>query len=263
MKPTPLNPRQDALLRLVRARGPMPLETLAAQLQVSVQTVRRDVQQLADAGQLARFHGGVRADSTAENLAYRQRQALNAEAKARIARAVAARIPDDCSLMLTVGTTTGAVARELLQHRGLRVVTNDMAIAQILSANREAEVMMCGGFVRPRDHAIVGEAAVRFVAQFRFDIVILGVAGIEADGSLRDFDYREVQVTETALAHSRQAWVVADASKFGRRAMVEVAPLARIGCLFTDAPPPPEHAALLAESGVAVEVAAAPPGEAP
>lgn len=255
-----MNPRQEQLVQLVRARGTASLDELAAQLQVSVQTVRRDVQQLSEAGQLARFHGGVRASSTAENMAYRQREALHAEAKARIARAVAARIPDDCSLMLTVGTTTGAVARELLHHRGLRVVTNDMAIAQILSANREAEVLMCGGFVRPRDHAIVGEAAVQFVAQFRFDIVIMGVAGIEPDGSLRDFDYREVKVTETAIAHSRQVWVVADASKFDRRAMVEVAPVSRVGVLFTDAPPPAGHAAVLAEAGVTVEVAGDPHG---
>ena len=91
MKNAPLHPRQDELVRLVRAHGPMALETLAGRLQVSVQTVRRDVQQLADAGHLARFHGGVRAGSTAENLAYRERAALHAEAKARIARAVAAR----------------------------------------------------------------------------------------------------------------------------------------------------------------------------
>lgn len=233
----------------------MSLEDLANQLSVSVQTVRRDVQQLAQVGQLVRFHGGVRAGATAENITYQQRESHNAAAKARIAQSVAARIPNDCSLMLTVGTTTCAVARELHGHHGLRVVTNDMAIAQLLSSNRDIEVHMCGGFVRARDYAIVGEAAVDFVSQFRFDIVIIGVAGIEPDGSMRDFDYREVKVTEAAIAHSRQVWVVADASKFERRAMVEVAHVTKIDALFTDAPPPEPFATLLTEAAVTVEVA--------
>jgi DeoR family transcriptional regulator, glycerol-3-phosphate regulon repressor len=250
-----MNPRQEQLIQLTRSQGPLTLEQLAAKLNVSVQTVRRDVQQLAQIGQLVRFHGGVRAGATAENITYQQRENLNADAKTRIGRAVAARIPNDCSLMLTVGTTTFAVARELRNHRGLRIVTNDMAIAQLLSANREMEVHLCGGVVRARDHAIVGEAAVDFVKQFRFDTVIIGVAGIEPDGSMRDFDYREVKVTETAIAHSRQVWVVADASKFERGSMVEVAHVSKVDVLFTDATPPGDFPALLAASGVAVEIA--------
>jgi DeoR family transcriptional regulator, glycerol-3-phosphate regulon repressor len=250
-----MNPRQEQLIQLARSQGPVSLEELADRLNVSVQTVRRDVQQLAQIGQLVRFHGGVRAGATAENITYQQRESLNADAKTRIARAVAARIPNDCSLMLTVGTTTCAVARELRNHRGLRIVTNDMAIAQLLSVNREMEVHMCGGFVRARDHAIVGEAAVDFVRQFRFDTVIIGVAGIEPDGSMRDFDYREVKVTEAAIAHSRQVWVVADASKFERGAMVEVAHVSKIDALFTDKKPPGEFDSLFAEAGVMVEIA--------
>jgi DeoR family glycerol-3-phosphate regulon repressor len=250
-----MNPRQEQLIQIARSQGPVSLEDLAAKLKVSVQTVRRDVQQLAQIGQLVRFHGGVRAGATAENITYQQRENLNADAKTRIGKAVAARIPDDCSLMLTVGTTTFAVARELRNHRGLRIVTNDMAIAQLLSANREMEVHLCGGVVRARDHAIVGEAAVDFVKQFRFDTVIIGVAGIEPDGSMRDFDYREVKVTETAIAHSRQVWVVADASKFERGAMVEVANVSQVDVLFTDSTPPGDFPALLASAGVAVEVA--------
>lgn len=249
-----MNPRHEKLIQLAKSQGPLTLEFLAAELQVSIQTVRRDVQQLALTGQLLRFHGGVTARATAANITYQQRETLNSEAKSRIGRAVAARIPNDSSLMLTVGTTTCAVARELRDHKGLRVVTNDMTIAQLLSMNPEVEVHMCGGYVRARDYAVVGEAAVDFVKQFRFDTVIIGVAGIEPDGSMRDFDYREVKVTEAAIAHSRQVWVVADASKFQRRAMVEVTHVSRINSLFTDAPPPPGFSLLLDEAGVAVEV---------
>ena len=124
-----MNPRQEKLIKIVRSHERMSLQDLASQLNVSVQTVRRDVEQLALGGHLLRFHGGVSAGATVENITYQQRQLHNAEGKARIARLVAARIPNDCALMLTVGTTTCAVAHELRGHRGLRVVTNDMTVA--------------------------------------------------------------------------------------------------------------------------------------
>ena len=252
-----MNPRQEQLIQIARLHGQVSLDELAIQLNTSIQTVRRDVQKLAQTGQLVRFHGGVRSGANVMNFSYQQRESLNAEAKARIARAVSAQIPNDCSLILTVGTTTCAVARELLAHRGLRVVTNDMIIAQTLSKNRDIEVQICGGFVRARDHAIVGETAVEFVNKFRFDIAVIGVAGIDPDGSLRDFDYREVKVTEASIANSRQVWVAADASKFERRAMVEVAHVAKIDTLFTDVQPSEPFAALLKEVGTSVVIAAA------
>ncbi len=250
------NPRQIRLLDLVQARGTMTVEQLAETLGVTLQTVRRDVQRMADAGLLARFHGGVRLPgSTTENIAHRQREVLHAEGKARIAAAVAAQVPDGCSLILNIGTTTEAVAKALLRHRGLRVITNNLHVATILSTNPDCEVIVAGGVVRARDWGIVGEAAVDFIRQFRVDIALIGISGIEADGTLRDFDYREVKVAQTILQQSRETWLAADHSKFHRPAMVELARLGQIHRLFTDAPPPEPFPALLAEAGVRCEVA--------
>src|ERR1700748_2469823 len=126
------NPRQIKLLETVRARSSVTVEQLADMLGVTLQTVRREVQRIADEGLLARFHGGVRVpSSTIENLAYQQRETLNADGKARIARAVAAQVPNDCSLILNIGTTTEAIAKTLLHHRGLRVITNNLNVATI------------------------------------------------------------------------------------------------------------------------------------
>lgn len=234
----------------------MTVEALADMLGVTLQTVRRDVQRLADTGSLARFHGGVRiAQSTTENLGHRQRVVLHAEGKARIARAVARQVPNDCSLMLNIGTTTEAIAKALLQHKGLRVITNNLNVATILSESPGCEVIVAGGVVRPRDLGIVGEAAVDFIAQFKVDIALIGISGIEVDGTLRDFDYREVKVAQTIIRHSREVWLAADASKFNRHAMVEAATLPQIQRLFTDQMPPEPFPALLAEAGVQLDVA--------
>ncbi|WP_077035080.1 DeoR/GlpR family DNA-binding transcription regulator [Pelomonas sp. KK5] len=250
------NLRQSDLLNEVRARGSVSVEALAEKFGVTLQTVRRDVQRLAEAGLVARFHGGVRVPaSTTENIAYRQRQALQAEGKARIARAIAARIPSGCSLILNIGTTTEAVARELLHHRGLRVITNNLNVAMILADNADCELVMVGGMVRSRDRGVVGEAAVDFIRQFKVDIGLIGISGIEEDGSLRDYDYREVLVARTIIEHSREVWLATDHSKFMRPAMAEVGRLPQLDLLFTDATPPDPFPALLSEAGVELVVA--------
>ncbi len=245
------NPRQALLLDEVRAKGSVSVEALAERFDVTLQTVRRDVKLLSDAGLLARFHGGVRVpSSTTENIAYRQRQLLNESAKQAIARTVAAAVPHGCSLIINIGTTTEAIARELLHHKGLRVITNNLNVAAILSDNPECEVIVAGGVVRSRDRGIVGEVTVDFMQQFKVDIGLIGISGIEADGTLRDYDYREVKVARAIIEHSREVWVAADHSKFNRPAMVQLARFDQIDALFTDQPPPAPFPTLLAEASV-------------
>jgi DeoR family glycerol-3-phosphate regulon repressor len=250
------NPRQVELLEQVRARGSMSVEDLATLFGVTLQTVRRDVKLLSEASLLARFHGGVRVpSSTTENLAYRQRQLLNEAAKQCIARAIAKAVPEGCSLIINIGTTTEAIARELLHHKGLRVITNNLNVAAILSDNTDCEVIVTGGMVRSRDRGIVGEATVDFIRQFKVDIGLIGISGIEADGSLRDFDYREVKVAQAIIEHSREVWLAADNSKFNRPAMVELARLNQVDMLYTDALPPGPFPDLLSDAGVTCIVA--------
>jgi DeoR family glycerol-3-phosphate regulon repressor len=158
-------------------------------------------------------------------------------------------------LILNIGTTMEAVARELMQHKGLHVITNNLNVAAILSGNTACEVIVVGGVVRPRDRGITGEAAVDFIRQFKVDIGLIGISGIEADGSLRDFDYREVKVAEAIIAHSREVWLAADKTKFNRPAMVELANITQIDRLFTDAPPPEPFATLLTDAQVEFIVA--------
>lgn len=251
-----LNPRQTELLDEVRKRGSVSLEVLSAQFGVTLQTMRRDVKLLSDAGLLSRFHGGVRVpSSTIENIAYRQRQRINEVAKQRIARAIAKAVPNNCSLIINIGTTTEAIARELLAHKGLRVITNNLNVAAMLSDNPDCEVIVAGGVVRSRDRGIIGEVTVDFVRQFKVDIALIGISGIESDGTLRDFDYREVKVARAIIEQSREVWLAADHTKFNRPAMVQLGRMEDLDRLFTDAPPPDPFPALLAEADVQCVVA--------
>ncbi len=251
-----LNLRQTQLLQALAEQGGMRLEDLAARFNVTLQTIRRDAQLLASLGKLLRFHGGVRlATSTTENVAYAKRQAMFARAKSRIAQAAAALVPNGSSLMLNIGTTTEAVAQALLQHKGLRVITNNLNVASILSANPSFEVIVAPGVVRAADKGITGEATVAFVRQFKVDIGLIGISGIEPDGTLMDYDYQEVSVAKAILAQARATWLCADASKFERPAMVSVGHLRQVKKMLTDAPVPEPFAAMLHTHGIDVVVA--------
>ena len=253
MTPTP---RQSDMIELVREQGPQTIETLAERFAVTLQTVRRDVTRLAEAGLLARFHGGVRLpNSTTENIAYRQRQVIATEGKQRIAQAIAQRIPEGCSVFMNIGTTIEAVAHQLLQHRDLRVITNNLHVAALLSTNPQCEVILAGGVVRSSDQGITGEATVDFIRQFKVDIGLIGISGIETDGTLRDFDYHEVRVARTIIEQSRQVWLAADQSKFQREAMVQLAHLSEIDTIFTDGTPPLSMQNLMTQHDVQCVVA--------
>ena len=245
------SPRQLELIEEVRRLQNVTVEALAERFGVTLQTVRRDIRQLTDAGLLTRFHGGVRMPgSTTENIEYRKRQQLNAPAKQRIAQQVARRVPHGSSLLINIGTTTEAIARALLHHKGLRVITNNLNVAAILSDNADCEVIVAGGAVRAMDRGIIGEMTVDFISQFKVDIGLIGISGIEGDGTLRDFDVREVKVARAILDHSREVWVATDHSKFNRPAMVEMARFDQIEMLFTDGLPPDPFPALLSQAGV-------------
>jgi DeoR family glycerol-3-phosphate regulon repressor len=255
-----LNPRQAQILEQLERRVALNLEALAARFGVTVQTLRRDVSLLAGEGKVARYHGGVRLPaSTTENAAYNQRQRTHAEAKKAIARQVAAAVPEGCSLLLNIGTTTEAVARELLGHRNLRVVTNNLNVATLLATNPQCEVIVAGGPVRPQDGAVIGELTVEFLRQFKVDLGLIGISGLESDSTLRDFDYREVKTARAIIEHSREIWLVADHSKFHRPAMVRLAGFEEIDRLFTDRPPPEPFDRLLHDAGVVVDIAPAAP----
>jgi DeoR family glycerol-3-phosphate regulon repressor len=247
--------RREQIVDRARRQGYVAVEALALELEVTPQTIRRDINVLCERNLLQRYHGGAGLPSSVENLTYSDRQVMNLEAKQRIARLVAKAIPNHSSLFINIGTTTEAVAHALLDHIELRVVTNNLQVASLLSANSSFEVIVTGGLVRSRDRGIVGEAALDLINQFRVDYGIIGISGIDVDGSLLDYDYREVRVAQAIIANSREVFLVADHSKFGRNAMVRLGGIEQVNVLFTDEPPPAAMSPLLRQAEVRVETA--------
>ena len=247
--------RRHAIIELVAQRGFVSIETLAERFGVTAQTIRRDVNALYKDGQVNRYHGGAGPPLGGRNVGYAARRVLQHDEKRRIARLVATKIPHGASLILNIGTTTEEVARALIDHRNLRVVTNNLNVAKVLSQSEDCEILLTGGLVRNADGGMVGEAARDMINQFHVDFAIMGISGIDLDGALLDYDYREVRVSQAILRNARRVFLVADHSKFGRPAMVRLGSLADVHALFTDAPPPDPIARVLAEEGVELHVA--------
>lgn len=229
--------RQSDILEIARTEGRVVVEDLADRFGVTVQTIRRDLSDLADAGKLARVHGGAVLPSGVTNLDYEDRRAISADAKTAIAKACAADIPDGASVFLNIGTTTEAVAQALLNHRNLMVVTNNINIARILTANETCEIVLTGGSLRPVDGGLVGDLAAHAVAQFRFDYAVMGCSAVNEQGDLLDFDLQEVAVSRAILDASRRRYLVADQSKFQRSAPARIASLQQFEHFYTDAEP--------------------------
>jgi DeoR family glycerol-3-phosphate regulon repressor len=238
--------RHPEILETARREGKVTVEELAEHFGVTLQTIRRDLTELAEAGRLERVHGGAILPSGTNNILYEERRKLNHDAKTVIARACATHIPDGSSLFLNIGTSTEAVARELLHHRDLMVVTNNMNVADILAPNRECQIILTGGTLRRSDGGLIGELAAATIRQFKFDIAVVGCSAMDEDGDLLDFDIQEIGVSQTIIAHARKTFLVADHSKFGRIAPARITSLSEIDGFFTDRALPASLASLCA-----------------
>lgn len=249
--------RHDTILSRAKADGRVRADALARQLGVSVQTVRRDLAALAQAGLLTRVHGGAVLPSGTVNIGYEARRDLHHAGKEAIGRTTAARIPNGASVYLDIGTTSEAVARAMRGHAALLAVTNNINVANILMGNAEAEVVLAGGVLRRADGGLVGEATAEFVRQFKVDTAVIGASAIDHDGDVLDFDFREVQVARAVLDLARRVILVADASKLGRSAPVRIGSLRRFDLWVTDRRPPPDLMHACAEWRTDVVVAEA------
>ncbi|MEO1909096.1 MAG: DeoR/GlpR family DNA-binding transcription regulator [Paracoccus sp. (in: a-proteobacteria)] len=226
--------RQPQILEIARRDGKVTVEGLADHFGVTLQTIRRDLSELADTGRLERVHGGAILSSGVANIGYEDRRALHQDAKTRIARACAVEVPENISLFLNIGTSTEAVARELLGHRNMLVVTNNINVANILAANPDCDVIVTGGSLRRSDGGLVGSLAAQTIQQFKFDLAVIGCSALDRDGDMLDFDIQEVGVSQTILRQSRRTFLVADHSKLARSAPARIASLSQVNCLFTD-----------------------------
>jgi len=247
--------RHEQIINLVREQGFVAIGDLASKFEVTPQTIRRDINTLSNQGQLQRHHGGAGPILSTENVDYTDRKILCLREKQLIAKCVAKHIPTRSSLFINMGTTTEEVAKELVNHGKLRVITNNLNVAKILSVDSDIDIIVSGGLLRHKDCGIVGEAAIDFIRQFKVDYGIIGISGVDEDGTLLDFDYREVTAARSIIDNSRKVFLVTDHTKFGRNAMVRLGNIREVDAMFTTRMPPAELVEIMKQNEVELHVA--------
>lgn len=251
----PATPRQLDIVALAKFEGRVAVDDLAAHFEVTPQTIRKDLNELTDRGILQRYHGGAVIASGVTNVHYEARRQIAPEEKQHIGALAADLIPDNASLFINIGTTTEQVAMALRRRKHLMVVTNNINVVSILYGCEGIEVAIAGGMVRPVDGAVIGEATVEFIRQFKTDFAIVGTSAIDEDGTLLDYDYREVKVAKAILENARCGILVADSSKYNRKAPVRIGHISELDYFVTDQEPPEALLNVCNESGVAVKIA--------
>ncbi|SEL28154.1 transcriptional regulator, DeoR family [Roseovarius azorensis] len=235
----PSSHRGAEILELVtRAGGSMRIHSIAEALDVSEETVRRNVRRLSDEGLVRKVHGGVLLQYGSTELSFAQRMGENPLPKQRIAAHVAGLVRNGSSLFLDIGSTTAYIAEALKSHQELLVVTNSVAVAHTLAARNNNRVFMPGGELRSHDGGIFGAQVLEFVRDFRTDFAVLSAAAINARHGFMLFDLEEARYSRAIMANATTRIVAADTSKFGRSAPIALDAPSAVDLLITNALPP-------------------------
>ena len=234
----PVNKRQQDIIEYARNNGFVTVENLSEKFQVTHQTIRRDLTFLSDNLYLSRTHGGAFFQSGVSNVNHFSRQTMAQKEKIAIAEKVCEIVSDNSSVVLNIGTTTEQVAKNLVSVRkGLKIITNNINIVNIVGNSPNCEVWVAGGKLRNADNAVVGSVTSEFIKNFKIDYAIVGISAIDKEGVLLDFDHDELMVTKTIYEQSRKIILIADANKFERKAPYVTGHLKDIDIFVTDKKP--------------------------
>lgn len=250
--------RKADLATYVAENGQVTVTDLAEHFSVSIDTIRRDLDQLHREGAVIRTHGGAvsATDGVLRDRGLDVRLRIQVEEKEKIARLAAELVDDGAVIMLNAGTTTLAVARALRGHRDLTVATNNLRIPAEISPTAFRDLYVFGGAVRTITQATTGPVTFTLTAgrpevDIRCDLALIAVGAVDASG-YSTTNLGDAGMMAEMIERADRTAVLADSSKMGRRLFGQVAPLERADYLVTDTPPPGDIARALADADVTV-----------
>lgn len=250
--------RRSDIVRLAKQLGQITVAEMSARFEVSLDTIRRDLDILADQGLISRTHGGAIPMESRATADLPLDQRINAQhaAKTKIGAAAARMISPGESLVVNGGSTTIAFAASLGELSRLTIVTNNLSLPAVVPAGAISGLYLLGGEIRNGARITLGPVGFVGSGKITVDTAVIGVGGITSEGCSTSH-IEEATMMAAMIAAARRTIIVADMSKFGRIGFAMVAALDRIDVLVTDATPPEELGKALEEAGVTTVVAPA------
>jgi len=247
--------RRQRIVTTLGSRGMVRADDLATQLEVSLDTIRRDLNELERRGELTRVYGGATPAQSTVEPPYDRRRMLNLAAKRAIARFAARLVKPQQTVIYDVGTTVTEVVRALPLNLVGQALTNSGYAARELARRGGLTLHVAGGDVRPDDLAASGEETEEFFTRFYADVAFLAAGGVHPQAGLTDFHPGEIAVRRHMLARSIDRYVLADSSKLGRVALRRVCDLSAVSAVITDSGAPRDVVDALTARGVRVHIA--------
>ncbi|MDF2922142.1 MAG: DeoR/GlpR transcriptional regulator [Paenibacillaceae bacterium] len=248
--------RKQKICDYVHTNERASVQELAQFFQVSESTVRRDLKDLEEGGQLRRTHGGaVAMQSDNSEPPFMEKEDRFRSQKEAIAKAAAALVEEGDTILLDAGSTTYYLAKELKSVNKLTVVTNSIVAAQELAQLPNISLVLTGGTVRHETLAMVGPVAERTLEMLRVDIVFLATNGLDARNGLTTPSISEAEIKRKMIHAGKRIVLLADHSKYAKVSFAKVADLKEIHQLITDPQFPAVGTAELEEAGVQLFIA--------
>jgi len=248
--------RHQVILKKLGENGHVNVQELSTQMKVSDVTIRKDLKLLEDKKLLFRTHGGAsKANPYTNDKPVAEKESLNADEKRSIAKAAAAMIGHNDSVIIASGTSMLALARALHPEGHLTVITSALNVSLELSHHLNVEVLQLGGQLRQNSSSVMGPYAEQILADVSCSILFLGVDGIDFDMGLTTTSLMEARLNQKMMDSAQQTVVLADSSKFGKRGLGKICALDQIQHIVTDKGISPEIVKLLEEKGISVTIA--------
>lgn len=253
--------RLNSLVELLTERGRLEIDDVAAELDFSAATIRRDLDHLAQQQLLTRTRGGAVSNSVSYDLPLRYKATRHASEKQRIGEAAAVLVRRGSVLGLNGGTTSTEVARAITTRAGLQagdgepavtIVTNAVNIANELAVRPQVKIVMTGGVARPQSYELIGPLAERTLHELTLDVAVIGANAIDASYGASAHHEGEAGINALMASRARRVIAVADSSKLGQRAFARICPIGDIDILITDDAASDAVVAQFTEAGVEV-----------
>lgn len=250
--------RYQEILNILERDGTVKASDLCSILNISRETVRRDLDTLNAQGLLRRIHGGAMCIHSQQGIdssytAFAERKKTNLQAKEAIAKAAAQHIRNGQVIALDSGTTCVALAKEIKNRfRALTVVTNSLAVARVLANSPGITLLMTGGVYRADEDAFVSEHATLIFSRINVDTLFLTVSGVSVERGITYQRMDEILVQDAMLKASEQVIVIADSSKLGANSLVTMCGIEDVSAIITDSNAPAEQVEAFRSAGVSV-----------